>query len=69
MESFSARGTDEQVHVVEAPKGALVEPAPHRTRFGQQVIELYDDGREPTCPDPRPDRAPNASATRPVLKA
>jgi hypothetical protein len=47
---FSARGTDEQVHVVEAPQDALVDPSPYRARCGQRVIELYNDGREPTCP-------------------
>jgi hypothetical protein len=49
MESFSARGTDEQVHVVDAPMEALVDPSPYRARCGQQVIELYNDGRDPTC--------------------
>lgn len=50
MESFSARGTDEQVHVVEAPPEALVDPAPYRARCGQQIVVLYNDGRAPTCP-------------------
>ena len=50
MESFTARGTDEQVHVVDAPQEALVDPSPYRARCGQQVIELYNDGGEPTCP-------------------
>jgi hypothetical protein len=48
-DEYRARGTDEQVHVVEAPPDALVDPSPYRARCGQAVIELYNDHRDLTC--------------------
>lgn len=48
-QAYRARGTDEQVHVVEAPPDGLLDPSPYRARCGQSVIELYNDHPDVTC--------------------
>lgn len=48
-----ARGDgDDLVHAVDVSdrEAALLDPSPHRTRCGQGVLELYNDGRDVTCP-------------------
>jgi hypothetical protein len=47
---FPARGAiDDGVHVVEAAPVDLVDPSALHTYCGQRVLEVYNDGREPTC--------------------
>jgi hypothetical protein len=48
---FTARGAlDEEVHLVNAPVDAVAYPSNYTTECGQQVAEIYQDGRPATCP-------------------
>jgi hypothetical protein len=49
LKEYRARGTDDEVHVVEAPAHGLVDPSPYQARCGQPVIELYNDDPGLTC--------------------
>jgi hypothetical protein len=49
---FSARtARDDQVHRVEAPSDALLDPSPYRTRCHRPVFEIYNAAIPITCPD------------------
>ena len=45
-------GADDRIHAVDAadPEAALFDPSPHSARCGERVLEIYNDGREVTCP-------------------
>jgi hypothetical protein len=45
-------GADDRIHAVDAadPDAALFDPSPYRARCGERVLEVYNDGRELTCP-------------------
>lgn len=48
---FSAQSdSDGQVHAVDIPQRALIDPSRLATRCGKRVFEVYNDHREVTCP-------------------
>lgn len=42
--------SDDGVHRAEVGPDALVDPAGGRTVCGRRVMEVYNDGRDVTCP-------------------
>lgn len=42
--------SDDAVHRADVGSDALVDPAGERTSCGQRVMEVYNDGRDRTCP-------------------
>jgi hypothetical protein len=48
---FSAQSdADAQVHAVDVPRDALVDPSRLKTTCGRSVFEVYNDHRAVTCP-------------------
>lgn len=48
---FSAQSSaDGQVHAVDIPRDALIDPSRLATRCGRPVFEVYNDHRALTCP-------------------
>jgi hypothetical protein len=46
-----ARGSrDDRVHRVDTSAAELVDPSRCLARCGQRVLEIYNDGRDVTCP-------------------
>jgi len=48
--AFTAKaGDDDQIHLVDAPDDALIDPAPYRTRCGERVLEIFNTDLPVTC--------------------